>query len=224
MRALLIFAAASALLVAGCNDDNNRLASLEGTVGELARMKAQLASLQQQLAALPPPFDPQSLQADIDALKSTVAALPPPFDPRPINDRLDAIEAKVGAMAPKQPHLVVDQTGEDLGTLINYPYVVWSAKVKGPIGVVGGTVLLWDQENCAGNAAITNAVAASFTNTGVGNVFRVSGPPVIFAWRSTLNNNGQCQNSVGSNSALPVADTGMANIIFPQDQLRIDMR
>jgi hypothetical protein len=94
MRVLVL----AAFALAACNDDNDRLASLESNTGDLTAIRAELA-----------------------ALRAEVGAMPVMPDVKPLADRLTALEAQVAKLseARKVPHLVSRDTGVDYGVSVD---------------------------------------------------------------------------------------------------------
>jgi len=117
------------LLVAACNDDNNRLASLESTTSDLTAIRAELAALRAQVGALP--------------------AMP---DVAPLADRLTALEAQVTKLsaARKVPHLVSRDTGVDYGVSVDGALAAWNEELQAVIDYSKSRIVSFSLSGCDG--------------------------------------------------------------------------
>lgn len=213
-------------LAAGCGkSDSDRLAELEARPDTTAALKRDVDALKMQVATLQGTagVDLKPLEDRLAALEAKMAALPPPVDVKPLEDRIAALEALKG-VAVKLPHLVVDKTGEDLGQLIVSPAGVWSPKLNAELlSVIGPTLLLFDMDNCKGTTAMQNVRKGAYANGTDGHIWKANKAAEIFQSRSYLSE-GNCKNELWSSALATVTDTGMPVILYPAEQLRLELR
>lgn len=126
MRTVLL---SLSLLVAACNDDNDRLASLESTTSDLTAIRAELA-----------------------ALRAQVGAMPAAPDVKPLADRLSALEVSVAKLseARRVPHLVSRDTGVDYGISIDGALAAWNEELGAVIDYSPPRTIYFDANGCQG--------------------------------------------------------------------------
>jgi hypothetical protein len=126
MRVLVL----AAFALAACNDDNDRLASLESNTGDLTAIRAELA-----------------------ALRAEVGAMPVMPDVKPLADRLTALEAQVAKLseARKVPHLVSRDTGVDYGVSVDGALAAWNEELGAVVDYSPPQDTFFSKPDCQGD-------------------------------------------------------------------------
>lgn len=103
--------------------------------------------------------------------------------------------------APKAPHLVVVDTGEDLGVMIS-ERTVWNEQLQGPFDPFSRGGPYYVQENCQG-VAVGVYFVGGYLNSADGKLYRVTNAPRRnVTVRSYLGSDGACY---ADNSPLSLA-------------------
>jgi hypothetical protein len=134
-----------------------------------------------------------------------------------------AITAKIGAV--KEPRMI-GPNGEDLGRWLG-PSLAYVEKADGVLDFAAPSVpgVLFAGLNCTGAAYVSGAALPQGTlrQSATGTMFITTGRMVSAAFQSVADGNG-CRASAGTDQALPVKDTKMANIAFAVDQVHMELR
>jgi hypothetical protein len=128
------------------------------------------------------------------------------------------------------PHLIVDQTGEDLGVVLG-GNTVYSLVLKGEFDPSSSASVLLDRPPINGVCDFGGAGAVfdppgragKLYNGPAGKLLKATGPPAPFTY-SALWTGGRCTAQAGQSAGIPFVTTGQANKEFAPAALRVEMR
>lgn len=130
------------------------------------------------------------------------------------------------APAAKQLHLIVADTGEDLGLFFGQSAVAYSEKVGAVVYYTGAAQLLYPSADCKGAPVMAHGgpLLRPYALRGPdGTLYRVDARPSKMQRLSTLVN-GQCVNAEVNQDATPFQDTGVAVQKFAGDEFAVELR
>lgn len=141
--------------------------------------------------------------------------------------RVNELEARQAA---KVPHLVVAETGEDLGRMVT-PSTVWRDDLDGELSVVGAASIVYAESDCKGDAWLAWDRSAPAWRMRVGPSGTVLRPmalaPSNVPAASARAIGDECSNFVNAPSmreASPFVDTGTTANVYRGDALTVAMR
>lgn len=91
------------------------------------------------------------LHERVGALSAQLGGRPAMPDLAPLSDRVAALEAKMATLqAPKVPHLVVANLGDDLGIYLGEPARAWNVEAGGEVDWSRDRSLFFQSSDCTG--------------------------------------------------------------------------
>lgn len=173
---------------------DNRVDVLER---DLAALRAQLGAMDDRHGSI--------LLARLDERDAEIAAL---------RERMAAMEA---ASKPKQLHLIVRETGDDLGVSVDGALAAWNEEHQVVVDYAQPPDVHFDQPGCAGRMYIdsrqfdANTKIARYNFTGDGRLFKI----VSLAWQGSGSDNGSILYPNGQCSPTRTVQSGVTAILAP---------
>ena len=129
----------------------------------------------------------------------------------------------------KQLHLIVADTGEDLGILVSPGGMAYNERVGAVVHYAVAGHLLYQDSDCRGPAMLahgSNALQRIAVPGPTGTLLQVMGKPSMMHRRSILVRAGECVNADREQAAVPFADTGVPMPIrtFADGDLLVELR
>lgn len=178
-------------------------------------MRSVVAVMVLSLAACSPaagPAGPAGASVDVSALVAEIARL---------EARIVDVEAR---KAVKVPHLVVAETGDDLGPFAGFDRA-WSEQLGAYYRLAATVQPTYSQPKCAGEARTQAVPGFSFALNMFGEIQELHSDATMMQPVSFKNHLGDCVDSNGVPAPMVTfASTGIAARAYAVSALRVDMR
>jgi len=143
----------------------------------------------------------------------------------------DAIK-QVMPSSTKLPHLIVDQTNEDLGQLLTAgpggDNLVWNTKLNGEIDVTRTFLVFFERGGCDNNGSSwisdTNPRIGKYYHTTLNKIAQGTAPATMVQYQSTLQRDGSCTTGANSALAVPYVLVNKPSLLHNPNELRVVMR
>ncbi len=193
----------SAALVAGCHDDDNRLATLESNTSDLTALRAELAQLRKQVG-------------DVAAQQQ------PAPDVKPILQRLDALEAQVAKLQPQKQVYLVAKAGtidEKVIGLVTGTGCAWSNDFGGELCFNSTFDVYYANPDCTGEAFIepSRYVANRLVRGNEGSLYMAMSGTNEFPVGALQRPGGACVERPAKLVAHPLKSMGSLPLYDPSD-------